>query len=72
MENVFDSQAQEFENAAEALELAAEHLRVGAGHFRNKEVPRAAAHAVATRGFILNAERILDDWAMLHASKSSL
>jgi hypothetical protein len=72
MENVFEAQAQEFEKAAERLEQAAAHLRHGAGHFRNREVPTAAAHAVATRGFLLNAGRILDDWAVVHASKSSL
>lgn len=72
MAEIFDSQARELEKAAEALELAAAHLHHSAAHFRNREVPRATAHAMATRGFILGAERILDEWAMLHATKASL
>lgn len=72
MENVFEAQAQEFEKAAAELELAVAHLRHVASHFRNREVPRAAAHATATRGHMLNAGRILDDYAVLQASKSSV
>ena len=72
MEDVFEAQAQAFDKAASEFDLAAGHMRVAANHFGNREVPRAAAHASAARGHMLNAQHILDGWFVLHASKATL
>jgi hypothetical protein len=62
--------AQLYEDAAAELEQAVEHCRVAADHFRNHAVPRAAAHAWAARGHLLEAEARLDEQAREHASRS--
>ena len=56
--------------AAEELELAARHCRTAAAHFRDREVPRGAAHAWAALGHIRTAEESLDEQARMHASAS--
>ncbi|ADH63984.1 MAG: hypothetical protein ACOYW9_04115 [Deinococcota bacterium] len=72
MQDLFETQAQALEQAAKELEQAAAHLWRAAEHLRGREVPRAAAHALASRGFLLGAERRVNEWAVFHASKSNL
>jgi hypothetical protein len=56
--------------AALEFERAAEHCRTAAGHFRDGDVPRAAAHAWAVRGHLLEAQLRLDEQALEHARRS--
>ncbi len=96
MENIFETQAQEFDqavaeleaegasnivdeaeylaryNASSSLEWAAAHMRHVANHFRNREIPRAAAHIVAVQGHMLKTQRILDEFAIQHTTKASV
>ena len=60
-----------YDAAAEELEQAAKHCRTAARHFRDREVPRGAAHAWAAYGHLLAAEDSLDEQARAHASKSN-
>ena len=62
--------SQLYEQAADELAVAAAHARRSAEHFRNGEVPRALAHAWATRGHVLAAERALDEQALEHRLRS--
>jgi hypothetical protein len=55
-----------YEEAATEFDAAAEHCRVAAEHFRSREIPRAAAHAWAARGHLLEAGGKLDDQAREH------
>jgi predicted negative regulator of RcsB-dependent stress response len=61
-----ESAAQLYEQAAEELEQGAAHARRAAEHFRSGEVPPGAAHAWATRGHLLAAEKSLDEQALEH------
>ena len=65
-----DAAASLYEEVAAELEQAAAHARVSAEHFRNREIPRAAAHAWAVRGHALAAGRLLDEQAVDHARRS--
>jgi hypothetical protein len=58
------------EDAAAQLERAAAHCRVAAGHFRDREVPRAGAHAWAAVGHLANARDALSRQARDHAARS--
>ena len=60
-----------YDAAAEELEQAAKHCRTAARHFRDREVPRGAAHAWAAYGHLRAAEDSLDEQARAHASKSN-
>ena len=60
-----------YDDAAAELERAVAHCRLSAEHFRNGEVPRAAAHAWATRGHLLAAGRRLDEQAEEHRLRSN-
>ena len=60
-----------YDAAAEELERAAKHCRTAAHHFRDREIPRGAAHAWAALGHIRAAEESLDAQARTHASKSN-
>ncbi|HLK16340.1 MAG TPA: hypothetical protein VKT78_16155 [Fimbriimonadaceae bacterium] len=60
-----------YEAAAEQLERAAGHCRTAAKHFREREIPRAAAHAWAAFGHVRVAEDKLEDQARTHAGKSN-
>jgi hypothetical protein len=60
-----------YEATAEELELAARHCRTAAQHFRDREIPRAAAHAWAAFGHVRIAEDSLEDQARTHARKSN-
>ena len=69
-QNIFEEIAQSHERAAKELELAVQHLRTTAQHYRNAEIPRACAHALAGFGHIRQAQNLLDELSILHASKS--
>ena len=71
MTDTFEDAATMLERSARELEVGAQHLRVAAQHYRDHEVPRACAHAWATTGHLKTAGRLLDDLAILHASKSN-
>jgi hypothetical protein len=62
--------AAEFERAARELELAVHHLRVAAQRFRDKDVPRGCAHAFAAQGHLLTTQEIVNQRAIVHASKA--
>jgi 1-aminocyclopropane-1-carboxylate deaminase/D-cysteine desulfhydrase-like pyridoxal-dependent ACC family enzyme len=66
-----EAAARLYDAAAEELEQAAEHCRTAARHFREREVPRGAAHAWAALGHIRGAEESLDAQARTHAAKSN-
>jgi hypothetical protein len=65
-----EAAAQLFDSAADELEKAAAHSRRAAEHFRDGEVPRGGAHAWATRGHVLAAEKSLDEQALEHRLRS--
>ena len=60
------------EEAAVELDRAAGHCRVAAGHFRNRVVPRAAAHLWAALGHLDAAAERLRHQARMHSRKSML
>jgi hypothetical protein len=70
IEERLEAAAQLYETAAEELESAAAHARRAAEHFRNGDVPRGTAHAWATRGHVLAAEKPLDEQALEHRLRS--
>jgi hypothetical protein len=59
------------DEAAAELEQAAAHCRVAAQHFREREVPRAGAHAWAAVGHLANAGKLLSRQARDHAARST-
>jgi hypothetical protein len=65
-----EAAAQLYDSAADELEKAAAHARRAAEHFRDGEVPRGGAHAWATRGHLLAAEKSLDEQALEHRLRS--
>jgi len=67
-----ESAAQLFEQAAAELDTAAAHARRAAEHFRNGDVPRGTAHAWATRGHLLAAEKPLDEQALEHRLRAQV
>jgi hypothetical protein len=67
-----EAAAKLYEEAADELERAAAHSRRTAEHFRDGEVPRATAHAWATRGHVLAASRHLDEQAEEHRLRSNV
>jgi hypothetical protein len=69
-EQRLEAAAQLFDAAAEELEKAAAHARRAAEHFRGGEIPRGGAHAWATRGHVLAAEKSLDEQALEHRLRS--
>ena len=69
-EERLEAAAKLYDEAAEELDRAAAHARVAAQHFRDGEVPRGAAHAWATRGHVLAAEKALDEQALEHRLRS--
>jgi hypothetical protein len=62
--------ARKYDEAATELEAAAAHLRLAAMHFRDAEVPRGCAHAFAAYGHVRSGQRLIDENAMVHASKA--
>jgi TPR repeat protein len=70
MSDHLEEAAKLYEEAAAELDRAAAHARVAAQHFRDREIPRGAAHAWATRGHILAAGKALDEQALEHRLRS--
>ena len=68
--NPLEEQALKCDKVALELEKAAQHMRTMSNHFRNKEVPRAGAHALAAQGHLENARAGFIDIAVEHASKA--
>ena len=69
--NGLEEAAGTLDAAAEELEQAARHCRTAAKHFRDREVPRAAAHAWAAFGHVRIAEDALEGQARKHARASN-
>jgi hypothetical protein len=70
LSDALESAAQLYDAAAAELERAAEHCHTAAAHFRNREVPRGAAHAWAAHGHMLAAQERLEQQAREHAEKA--
>jgi hypothetical protein len=68
----FGTIAGEYERAAGELERAAQHLRITARHFRDREIPRACAHAWAAQGQMWQAQEKLRVLAELHAGRAQV
>lgn len=58
------------EHAAQELELAARHLRTAAHHVREGEIPRYAAHLLASQGHLVNVRHTLAELSVKHAARS--
>jgi hypothetical protein len=71
MSDTLEEAARLMDEAAAELELAARHCRTAAAHFRDREVPRAGAHAWAAFGHVQEAEARLDEQAREHARRSN-
>ena len=65
-----EEQAVRFERIAEELESATMHCRTTARHFREGEIPRAGAHALAVHGHLLRARSLFEEAALDHAGHS--
>jgi hypothetical protein len=59
-----------YDEVAKELDLAAKHCRTASSHFRNKEVPRGAAHAWAAYGHLMEAQERMRAQAREHARHS--
>jgi hypothetical protein len=70
MSDARETQAQRLDALAAEADKIAAHARIAATHFRNDEVPRAGAHALALEGHMINARRLLDEVAIDHASRA--
>jgi hypothetical protein len=70
MSEALEATARIYDEAARELDRAARHCEVAAKHFRDGVVPRAAAHAWAARGHMLEALARLDEQSREHASSS--
>ena len=70
MSERLDQVAEAYDEVAAELDQAAAHARTAARHFRDEEVPRGAAHALALRGHVLEAQERLDEQAREHARHS--
>ena len=70
MSEALEATAKLYDEAARELDQAARHCEVAAQHFRDKLVPRGAAHAWAARGHMLEAEARLDEQSREHARRS--
>src|SRR5262245_16980897 len=64
--------AERYEASAAELERAAKHLRIAADHFRQGEVARGCAHALAVHGHMRVVQRQLDDHAEMHRTKAQV
>lgn len=65
-----DQAADRLDEIADELEQAAAHCRVAATHYRQRVVPRAAAHAWAAFGHLQRSQRALTELAESHAAHS--
>jgi hypothetical protein len=59
-----------YDEVAAELERAAAHAAVAAQHFRNENVPRGSAHALAVHGHVAEAQARLEQQAREHARLS--
>lgn len=69
-EEALEDAALVYDATAEELEQAARHCRTAAQHFRERVIPRAAAHAWAAFGHMRIAEESLEGQARTHARAS--
>jgi len=67
-----EEQARKLDDICAEASRLADHARMAAACFRNHEVPRAAAHAMALAGHLTNIQRIFDDIASVHASRAQV
>ena len=65
-----DEAAEKLDALAAELERAAAHCRVAGQHYRDRLIPRAAAHASPVRGHLHHVMGVLDELAEEHASHS--
>lgn len=65
-----DVAADQLEEIAVELERAAQHCRVAAQHYRERNVPRAAAHAWAAQGHVHHGTQALLQLSEEHAARS--
>ncbi|MBW8814404.1 MAG: hypothetical protein JF588_13330 [Caulobacterales bacterium] len=65
-----DQQARRLDQIAQEAELMAEHARIAALHFRNREIPRGAAHTLALTGHSAKVRSLLDEIAIAHAERA--
>jgi hypothetical protein len=65
-----ERQAARLDSIASEAESLAAHARTTAAHFRNHEIARAGAHALALEGHLVNIRRALDEVAVEHAGRS--
>jgi hypothetical protein len=63
-----DQAAERLDEIAAELEQAAAHCRVAATHYRERVVPRAAAHAWAAFGHVQRGNSALIEMAEEHAA----
>jgi hypothetical protein len=70
LSDALEATAALYDEVAKELDLAAQHCRTASTHFRNKEVPRGAAHAWAAFGHLAEAEERLRAQAREHAKRS--
>ncbi len=66
-----DEVARLLEEAATALDRSSAHCRTAARHFREREVPRGCAHALAAEGDLAIAREQLTAVARAHASHAA-
>ena len=65
-----ERQSQRLQSIAREAEQLAAHARSTATHFRDREIARAGAHALALEGHLVMIRRLLDEIAISHAEKS--
>jgi hypothetical protein len=63
--------AERFDRIADALRLAAEHAATAGRHFRDADVPRGCAHALALEGHLRSAMDEVARISKLHAERSN-
>jgi hypothetical protein len=70
MTHAMDEAARKLDALATELNAAVTHAQTAARHFRDREVPRAAAHQFALFGHLTKARLALEELAQEHASRS--
>ena len=70
-DNPLEIQARRFDALETELRLAADHARVSALHYRNTEIARAGAHALAMMGHLANAHAHFEEAAIDHAAHAT-
>ncbi len=67
---IFETLVEQCEQTVLELTLATKHMTTMAEHFRNKEVPRASAHYMATLGHLEKVRELMADLAVKHSEKA--